>query len=84
MRKPDAYQFHCFLVKTNKFMIAQPRFFVLSMVFMYNTKCQFNKQTGQIEFQEMQWMVPIQALTQVKMTEVPGKKIEIKLITDLN
>mmetsp|Transcript_1052 Transcript_1052/g.1939 ORF Transcript_1052/g.1939 Transcript_1052/m.1939 type:complete len:127 (-) Transcript_1052:119-499(-) len=63
--------------------MAQPRFFVLSMVFMYNTKCSYNKKSGLFEFQELQWQIPIQALTQVKMIEVPGKKIEIRLLTDL-
>jgi hypothetical protein len=29
-------------------------------------------------------MLPIQALKLVKMIEVPGKKIELKLFTDLN
>lgn len=53
------------------------------MVFMYNTKCDFDKKTGQIQFGEMQWMLPIQALKLVKMIEVPGKKIELKLYTDL-
>jgi len=53
INSPDIYQFHCFLVKTNKFFQQQPRFFVLSMVFMYNTKCAFNKKTGGIEFGEM-------------------------------
>jgi hypothetical protein len=53
------------------------------MVFMYNTKCEFDKKTGQIQFCEMQWQLPIQALRLVKMTEIPGKKIELKLYTDL-
>jgi hypothetical protein len=29
-------------------------------------------------------MLPIQSLKQVKMIEVPGKKIELKLFTDLD
>ena len=55
------------------------------MVFMFNLKCAFNKKTGKIEFGECNWMVPIQALRTVKMVEnVAGKKIEFKLIADLN
>ena len=60
----------------------EPRFFVLSMVFMYNTKCTFNKQ-GQIEFGEKKWQIPIQAITQIKYSET-DKKIELKLTMDTN
>ena len=44
---------------------------------MYNTSCNFNKKTGEAEFEEMKWMMPIQAMTKVKMTEVVNKKIEM-------
>ena len=70
-------------MKTNKFYQQQPRFFVLSMIFMYNTKCHFDKKTGKIEFDEMQWQIPIQAIALVKMIEVQGKRIELKIFTDL-
>lgn len=54
------------------------------MVFMYNTKCAFDiKQTGEIKFEEMAWLVPIEAITAVKMVEDPGKKIELIITTDL-
>jgi len=55
----------------------------MTMVFLYNTKCSFNKKTGQIEFGDIAWLVPVEAITAVKMTEVPGKKIELHLYADL-
>jgi len=49
---------------------------------MYNTKCSFDKNSGQIEFGEMNWLCPIEAITSVKMTEVAGKKIEIHIYSN--
>ena len=53
------------------------------MVFMYNTKCDFNKKTGQIEFGGEQWVVPIQSIKLIKMKEVKDKRIEFTISTDL-
>ena len=61
----------------------QPRFFVMTMVFMYNTKCAFDKKSRDITFEEMAWLVPIEAITSVRMEEVPGKKIELIINTNL-
>ena len=63
---PDIYQFHCFLRKKNKWGKVQPRFFCMSMVFMYNTECKFNKK-GEIEFDNMKWIVPIEAITKIEL-----------------
>ena len=54
------------------------------MVFLYNTKCTFDtKQTGEINFDEMAWLVPIEAITAVKLVEEKDKKIELIITTDL-
>lgn len=54
------------------------------MVFLYNTRCTFSKKTGDIEFGEMAWLVPIEAITTIKMEKVAAKnKIQFDLTTDL-
>jgi len=39
----DCYQFHAYLLKTNRFGSAQPRFIVLTTVWMINAKAAFSK-----------------------------------------
>ena len=48
---------------------------------MFNTKCKFNNKTGHIEFEELKWRVPIQAIKQIKMLEKKDN-IELKITTD--
>lgn len=55
----------------------------MTMVFMYNTECTFDKKTGEITFGEMAWLVPIEAITQVKLIDSPGKKIELSITADV-
>jgi hypothetical protein len=39
------------------------------MVFLYNTDCEFEKGTGEIQFKKLAWMVPIEALTKIELIE---------------
>lgn len=82
--EPDCYQFHCYLLKKNSYGWIQPRFFVISQVFMFNTDCAFNPKTGKIEFNTLQWQIPIQAIRKVVMTEEQGKKIKMGISIDGN
>ena len=82
IKAPDCIQFHCYLLKKNKFGQRQPRFFVISQVFMFNTECEFNEKTGEIEFKSKQWEVPIQAITKIVITEDKEKKIKMVITID--
>lgn len=82
IRPPDCYQFHCYLTKKNAYGQRQPRFFVISQVFMFNTDCGFNAKTGKIEFHTLQWQMPIQAITKVSIAEEKGKKIKMTISID--
>lgn len=55
----------------------------MSMVFLYNTQCTWNPKTGKIEFKELAWMMPIEALTKITMTEYEGKKVDLNMVVDL-
>jgi len=49
---------------------------------MFNTDCSFNKKNGQIEFNTLQWQIPIQAIQKVIINEEAGKKIKMSLTID--
>ena len=72
------------MLKKNYYGSLQPRFFVISQLFLFNCKCAFNqKKAGQpIEFGESKWKVPIQALTKVVVKEEKEKKITMVLHLD--
>jgi len=56
------------------------------MVFLYNTECAFDKKTQRIDFDQkksLKWKIPIQSVKLVEMIDTPGKKIELKIYTDL-
>lgn len=77
--KPDIYQYHCFLRKKNRWGQVQPRFFVCSMVWMYNTECKFDKK-GDIEFESVKWIVPIESMTRIELIHhIKSELIELKL-----
>jgi hypothetical protein len=82
IKQPDIYQYHCFVRKKNRFGMLQPRFFVCSSVFMYNTECKFNKK-GEIEFIKMNWIVPIEAIALIEVTHhAKQDTIEMKMHID--
>jgi len=77
--EPDMYQYHCYVMKKNRWGKVQPRFFAISMVWMYNTKCKFNAD-GDIEFNELKWIAPIEAITKIEVIEqLKANTIEMKL-----
>ena len=39
------------------------------MVFLYNTDCEFEKDSGEIRFKKLAWMVPIESMTKVELIE---------------
>ena len=84
LKHPDCYQFHCFVLKKNYYGSLQPRFFVISQLFLFNCKCSFNaKKPGQpIEFGELKWKIPIQALKKVILKEEKEQKITMMLELD--
>lgn len=50
------------------------------MVFLYNTECEFEKESGEIRFKKMAWMLPIEAITKIELIEhSKTEKLEIKL-----
>jgi len=59
------------LVKAGGFLGfgADARFFVITNYFLYNTHCEFNKDTGKIEFKAVKWYLPIKALTSIGLSE---------------
>ena len=63
----DCYQFHAYLLKTNRFGSAQPRFIVLTMYWMMNAKASFDKATGSIKFEKLKWKVPAKAFVKVTL-----------------
>lgn len=50
---------------------------------MYNTHCEFNKETGQIEFIKLKWYCSIKALTKITLKE-DKDQIELKIYADSN
>lgn len=72
------------MLKKNYYGSLQPRFFVISQLFLFNCKCSFNQKKGDkpIEFGESKWKVPIQALTKVVVKEEKDKKITMVLHLD--
>ena len=62
----------------------QPRFFVISQVFMFNTDCGFNPKTNEIEFNGLQWQIPIQAILKIVISEKEEKKIKMSITIDGN
>ena len=64
------------MLKTNNWGQHQPRFFVISMVFLFNTKAAFNKKKPgtPIEFGEEKWRIPIAALTKIVVKEDEKKQ----------
>ena len=59
IQSPDCYQFHAYLLKFNRFSTAQPRFIVITTIWMINAKAAFEKVTGKIQFEKMKWKIPI-------------------------
>ena len=45
----------------------------MSMVFIYNTKCEFDPVSKQIKYGSTSWMLPIEAIKSVKITEKKDK-----------
>lgn len=77
----DCYQFHAYLLKTNRFGSAQPRFIILTNVWMINAKASFDKLSGSIKFEKLKWKVPVSALIRVKI-EKEKDKFNVKLYSD--
>lgn len=77
---PDLYQFHCYVIKKSRWGALQPRFFVCSMVFLYNTECDFDKESGEIKFKKLKWIVPIEAMTKIDLVEHrKSEKLQVKI-----
>lgn len=80
--KPDNYQFHAYILKVNKFGQQQPRLFVLTTQWMFNTKPAFEKNTGQWVVKEVKWKIPIKSLLKVELKE-KSSKFQMFIYSDL-
>jgi len=50
------------------------------MVFLYNTECEFDKDSGLINFKKLAWMVPIEAIIKVELIEyTKSEKLVMKI-----
>ena len=50
------------------------------MVFLYNTDCEFEKDSGEIKFKKLAWMVPIEAMTKIELIEhEKSEKLQLKM-----
>ena len=70
-------------MKVNRFTAAQPRFVVITNIWMINAKATFDKITGKIQFEKLKWRLPINALKTVQVKEIGGK-FNVVLINDLD
>lgn len=82
MGDDDCYQFHAYLLKTNRFGSAQPRFIILTTKWMINAKASFDKLSGNIKFEKLKWKVPVMALVKLQLKQAK-EKVEVIIFTDL-
>ena len=83
LRLPEIYQNHAFSYKVTSRNSFEPRFLVLSTVFIYNVKMKSEKSRLNrrvFSFKERLWYHPIEALTKVEL-ESSKKSIAKCLIT---
>ena len=78
----DCYQFHAYLLKTNRFGTAQPRFIVLTSIWMINAKASFEK-TGSIKFEKLKWKLPAEAVIKVHLKQNIDK-FNVVIFSDLD
>jgi hypothetical protein len=69
----DCYQFHGFVLKKNTWKMLQRRFMVLTKKWMFNVDCDFHKKTKKLEFKEMKWRHPIEAITKVIISRTDSR-----------
>ncbi|CDW87089.1 UNKNOWN [Stylonychia lemnae] len=77
----DCYQFHAYLLKTNRFGSAQPRFIMLTSFWMINAKASFDKTNGEVKFEKMKWKIPIEAVIRVQIKE-SQQKYNVKIYSE--
>ena len=74
MQKPapgrieDCYQYHAFVLKSNRFFMSQKRFVVLSLMWMMNVEAGFTDSTCKsVSYKDLKWRVPLEALVRVQL-----------------
>lgn len=69
-RIEDCYQYHAFVLKTNRFFMSQKRFVVLSLMWMMNVDAGFSDKTcKQCTYKDLKWRVPLEALVRVQLNQ---------------
>eukprot|EP00347_Sterkiella_histriomuscorum_P002095 403369493 len=77
----DCYQFHAYLLKTNRFGTSQPRFILLTSFWMINAKASFEKNGGQVKFEKTKWKIPVEAVIKVQI-QGNQEKFNVNIFSD--